>query len=86
MLYSVDMNIMLSGTGGTLGHPDFFLILDRLYGTLGDKFDLWKKQNDKCTGFIGGKKKSENRKKLWNERLIAMHDVSSAMKYIHQHE
>ena len=74
--------------GGTLGHPDHFIILDRLYGTLGDKLKHWTVEAEKCRGFMGRTKKKylALHQVLWNERLVVMYNIARGMRYLHEHE
>ena len=76
--------IKLCGTGGTPGHPNAFIILDRLYGTLGDRIEVWKMKEREYSGII--KKKKSQLKMLFNDRLLAGFDIARAMKYLHDHD
>jgi len=80
--------VRLRGTGGSSpGHPDYFLILDRLYGTLGDKYGDWKEIKQDCKGFLGYKKKNcPKLKSLWDARLMVMYDIAGGMRYLHEHD
>ena len=78
--------IKLCGLGGASGHPNSFLILDRLYDTLDIKIDSWKAKEDEYTGFLGMKKQKSQLKLLWNERLLAGYDVGRAVKYLHSNK
>lgn len=76
--------IKLCGTGGTPGHPNAFIILDRLYGTLGDRIEVWKMKEREFSGII--KRKKSQLKLLFNDRLLAGFDIARAMKYLHDHD
>jgi len=78
--------IKLCGLGGTSGHPNSFIILDRLYDTLDVKIDYWKAKEDEYTGFLGMKKHKPQLKLLFNERLLAGYDIGRAVKYLHSNE
>jgi len=63
---------------------NYFILLDRLYDTLGDRIDAWKKQKGKTEGFhkirdINGDKK----RALWVDRLLVAHDLCAALSYLH---
>jgi len=79
--------------GFSTGKPEgFFIILDRLYGTLDKRMEEWRQQ-EKLTkarspkgpmlkSFFGSKKvKSED---IPQEKLTVIHDISSAMNYLHK--
>jgi serine/threonine protein kinase len=78
--------IKLCGLGGTSGHPNSFIILDRLYDTLDVKIDYWKAKEDEYTGFLGMKKHKPQLKLLFNERLLAGYDIGRAVKYLHSND
>jgi len=80
--------VRLRGTGGSSpGHPDYFLILDRLYGTLGDKYTYWKEIKRDCKGFMGIKRRNcPKLKMLWYECLMVMFDIARGMRYLHEHD
>ena len=65
---------------------DFFLILDRLYGTLEPKLKEWKKLEAKYNGAMalvrpGWKKTMKNN--LICDRLLCAYDLASAMRHMH---
>uniref|UniRef100_A0A7S2HU02 Protein kinase domain-containing protein n=1 Tax=Helicotheca tamesis TaxID=374047 RepID=A0A7S2HU02_9STRA len=77
--------IKLRGVGqGDMFDQDYFLVLDRLYGTLGDKLEEWKKLSKKYDSFFymirGGKAKKQ---KLFNYRLTAALNLAGAMNHLH---
>jgi len=79
--------IKLCGIGGTRGHPSAFIILDRLYKTLGTKIEYWKAETSKFNGrFCGIGKQNNKLQLLWEERLLAAYDVANAMNHLHKHE
>lgn len=65
---------------------DYFLILDRLYGTLEPKMVEWKKLHSKLNGPIMRARPSKRRAKLnemWTDRFLVAYDLASAMRYMH---
>jgi len=65
---------------------DYFLILDRLYGTLEPKMVEWKKVHSKLNGPIMRARPSKRRSKLsemWTDRFLIAYDLASAMRYMH---
>eukprot|EP00558_Chaetoceros_sp_UNC1202_P008676 CAMPEP_0197244480 /NCGR_PEP_ID=MMETSP1429-20130617/9592_1 /TAXON_ID=49237 /ORGANISM="Chaetoceros sp., Strain UNC1202" /LENGTH=386 /DNA_ID=CAMNT_0042704849 /DNA_START=40 /DNA_END=1200 /DNA_ORIENTATION=+ len=59
---------------------DFFIMMDKLYGTLEDRVDIWKKKAKKL--FM---KKTE-KEDLFFDRMMVAHDLSSAMAYLHEND
>ena len=64
----------------------YFLVLDRLYGTLEEVIEgRWKEEQKQNSKFWGLKKKDkEQMRLLFQERLIVAYDVSSVFRYLHQ--
>jgi hypothetical protein len=63
-----------------------FLILDRLYGTLDDKIEIWEQRHAVTKACCCGGRVSEKDPamlELLKERLLVAYDLSSAMKYLH---
>lgn len=78
--------IRLCGTGGRRGHPQAFIILDRLYDTLAVKINIWQQKEHtlkRGRRFLPFVSLSGERKLLWDERILAGFDIARAMKYIH---
>ena len=77
-----------SGMGAAShGHPEHFIILDRLYGTLKDKFQQWSATKEKHQGLRGWlKKKSPELKIVWNQRLLIMYDIAQGMRYLYKNK
>ena len=79
--------IKMRGTAS--GDPirsDFFLILDRLYGTLEEKIlGEWKYQKNSNAGFCGGFYGVDKRKKkeFLLERMVNAYDLSSVFQHLH---
>eukprot|EP00814_Leptocylindrus_danicus_P004018 CAMPEP_0116005404 /NCGR_PEP_ID=MMETSP0321-20121206/1147_1 /TAXON_ID=163516 /ORGANISM="Leptocylindrus danicus var. danicus, Strain B650" /LENGTH=516 /DNA_ID=CAMNT_0003473829 /DNA_START=167 /DNA_END=1717 /DNA_ORIENTATION=- len=64
---------------------NYFLILDRLYGTLDDKIQEWKNRiKSSGIGCIG--KNKEDIKDIWLERLNASYGLAAALKHLHSHK
>ena len=63
----------------------YFIILERLNETLGQKVKGWMDMDRQCKGitgvFTGSKKKAH---KLQMERISAAYDLAAAMEYLHQ--
>lgn len=65
-------------------HDGYFLLLDRLHGTLGERIKVWK--NEKLNRFLNAGRKSlgwESDNKLLNRTKIA-HQIASALEYLHK--
>jgi len=82
--------IKMRGIGDV--HPtdsEFFLVLDRLYGTLKDKIeDDWKLVATHCKPSMLKKRTEEAKIRwtcLWIERLVIAIDLCSAIKFLHNH-
>jgi hypothetical protein len=71
-------------TGDVLD-KNFFIILDRLYGTLADKIRSWKQAQRECrTGWFGLFTDHDRMEHVLIERLIVAYDLSSALSYMHK--
>ena len=64
---------------------NYFLVLDRLYGTLDDKISEWKTRI-KSSGFGCIGKNKEGIKDIWLERLNASYGLAAALKHLHSHK
>ncbi len=77
--------IKIRGTINVPGHPEYSLILDRLYDTLEVQMKKWQvditRHQGKLKGLIGRNKMMLN--KIWNDRLVAAYDLARAMAYLH---
>ena len=66
-------------------HEDYFIILDRLYDTLETRTSTWKSKEKKTKGLRGsifnGKSKAVS---IRTEKMIAAHDISSAVLFMHR--
>ena len=79
--------VKMRGTGSSGEFESgFYIILDRLFGTLEDRIRKWKKAETKTKGVIGkmvgGKKKLA---KLQLEKAHVVFDLATGMKYLHEH-
>jgi serine/threonine protein kinase len=73
---------------GDLLDESFFIVLDRLYGTLEDRWKEWKQEYKEAKGLFGGKfgaKLSVLRQNMV-ERLLCAYDLTSALRYMHEHK
>ena len=80
-------------------HEEYFLVLDRLYGTLEDRLHHWTEQDDsipKTRGFREmlwcGQRQKQQQQQLQQrkkghvqERLLACLDLASALAHLHKH-
>mmetsp|Transcript_14479 Transcript_14479/g.16855 ORF Transcript_14479/g.16855 Transcript_14479/m.16855 type:complete len:427 (-) Transcript_14479:153-1433(-) len=65
----------------------FFIIIDRLYGTLQEKIDgEWSRAHKESKGSFGGlfKKDKTALKNLFLERLLVAHDLATVFRYLHE--
>mmetsp|Transcript_51811 Transcript_51811/g.60536 ORF Transcript_51811/g.60536 Transcript_51811/m.60536 type:complete len:466 (-) Transcript_51811:335-1732(-) len=66
--------------------PGFFLILDRLYGTLDDKIDEWEEDYAKIKGSRWFRR-ADNKVEMqihWVDKLLVAYDMACAMRYLHE--
>ena len=65
---------------------DYFIVMDRLRGTLDERIGDWAEQEKKlggsCCGFLGADK--GRLKEIRLERMTALYDISKAMGYLHE--
>jgi serine/threonine protein kinase len=78
-------------------HEDFFIVVDRLYGTLEDRFNDWKIQEQQqqlpkvaalwnaLSSERRTRRQQQQRLTLWEPRYQACHDLASALEHLHQH-
>ena len=79
--------IKMRGFGSCgMNHPDYFIILDRLYDTLGTRIMKWKRQTKKANGIMNKlkKKSSEENNKIVEMKLKYAYDLMGAIKHLHQ--
>ena len=66
-------------------HQDFFIIMDRLFGTLDQRINAWKKVLDKNNGICCGiGKNKEVFLQILKERMIVAYDLAVAFMYLHE--
>lgn len=63
----------------------FFIVMDRLYDTLEQRIEKWKKRQKGTIGVVGklGDRKGTKAQALMVERLVSAFDLSSAFAYLH---
>lgn len=67
-------------------HEEYFLILDRLYEVLEERIKVWGRRYQRNSGFMGRNildRRGGKRAQLWRERIVAAHDLASALAYLH---
>jgi hypothetical protein len=65
--------------------PGYFLVMDRLYGTLDQRMNEWRKKQKECTGgFLGLGKKKSMLKDLLVDRMTVAYDLAAAFFYLHE--
>jgi len=80
--------INMRGVGHVPGHPDYFMILERIDCTLEDKRNLWReelKQSKKRLSIRSGKEQKSLSEELHRVSLTVIYEVANAMKYLHKH-
>ena len=76
---------------GLAGEPlssNFGIVLDRLYGTLEDKMDMWTEEKKGATksgmcGCLFGSVDANMRSMLMVQAITVAYDLSCALRYIH---
>jgi len=79
--------IKMRGTAATDSlRYDFFILMDRLYGTLDEKIEVWAEQEKQFAGFCCGicGADREGLECLLLERITALYDASKALAYLHE--
>lgn len=79
--------VKMRGTASTDSlRYDYFIVMDRLYGTLDERINDWTEQEKmvggSCCGLWGVDKERLTEVRL--ERLTALYDVTKAMEYLHE--
>jgi serine/threonine protein kinase len=60
-------------------------VMDRLYGTLDQRINQWRKKQKECTGgFLGLGKKKSMLKELLVDRMTVAYDLAAAFFYLHE--
>ncbi len=67
-------------------HAEYFIMMDRLYDTLGSRIKKWKKIGKRVSGFASRiiERRQDKKKELLNARLVAAFDLSDALGYLHR--
>ena len=65
----------------------FFIVLDRLYDTLEDRMEKWKKAGRRLSG-LGGVRdlKGTKKEEQLAERLVVAYDLCSALAFLHSNK
>jgi len=64
---------------------EFFIVMDRLYGTLADKIQEWRNSQSKLKGNIFGMGSDKSRmRELLLQRTIVAYDLAAAFWYMHE--
>jgi len=68
-------------------HEDYFLILDKLYGTLDDRLDEWKQASQYRKRLLSKlmSRQQHTEQDFMYERLVACRDLASALAHLHKH-
>lgn len=79
--------IKLRAIVGVPGHPDFLMVMDRLYSTMDDNMVHWQKAEKRYRGFLGHfGRRQPDLEHVRIDRMVALYDVARAMKYVHAHK
>lgn len=66
---------------------EYFIMMDRLYDTLGSRIKKWKKGVKRISGRLSATffdRRGEKKNELWHARLVAAFDLSDALGYLHR--
>mmetsp|Transcript_18624 Transcript_18624/g.23117 ORF Transcript_18624/g.23117 Transcript_18624/m.23117 type:complete len:394 (-) Transcript_18624:143-1324(-) len=66
---------------------NYFVVLDRLYDTLGKRLKDWQTKRQKLGGVLGKMRDMKGKKKdqLVCDKLTVAYDIASALNYLHDH-
>jgi serine/threonine protein kinase len=62
---------------------DTFIVMDRLYGTLDEKMELWIQTDAMLKGCCGLSKDAAAEKQFFRERMLIAYDLTVALEYMH---
>jgi len=66
-------------------NPDFFIVMDRLFGTLDQRLNAWKKVLDKNSGVCCGIGQNHDVfRQILKERMIVAYDLAVDFMYLHE--
>jgi serine/threonine protein kinase len=75
---------MLTRSSSDMFSPSWFLVLDRLHGTLFEKIEgSWKTHLDELENSMFVWDRATKLKTLWRERMRVMKDLAVALSYLH---
>jgi serine/threonine protein kinase len=76
--------IKLRGVGHEPCTEKFFLILDRLYQTLDQRWKQWQKAHRRYSFLWGSLDcRGDKRAWMWQERIVCAHDLASGLAHLH---
>jgi serine/threonine protein kinase len=79
--------VKLRAVVGVPGHSDFLMVMDRLYMTLDQKIAEWRKAEKSYKGFLGHfGRRQEDLNQVRMDRMVALYDISRAMRYLHSNK
>lgn len=73
---------MRAASVGSLYEPNAFLILDKIYDTLTDRIDKWKRKEQSPFSYLFDFQKKKEKNSLANRLLVAF-DIANALAYLH---
>ena len=73
---------MRAASVGDLLQPDAFIILDKIYDTLTDRIEKWRKKDQSLFNMFFDFKKKRDKSAL-AKRLLVAFDIASALAYLH---
>jgi hypothetical protein len=65
-------------------HPEFFIVLDKLYDIMPFRLQKWKKKKKGGLSKMMFDRKGWKEQAFWVERLTACHDIACALNYLHR--
>jgi serine/threonine protein kinase len=64
-------------------HPEFFVVLDKLYDIMPVRIQKWKKQKKGGLSKMMFDRKGDKEQAFWVERLTVAYDIACALNYLH---